>query len=174
MVSLVLLAILRAPVRARSPLGQVVRDGCLRVAARLDARFDGEAELLFAEWNERLEHLPGKLTKFIFAMGMLCRVAIARLSGGQRQRVSIARALAARPDVLVCDEVTSALDPDTAEAIIRLLGALQAERGLGLVVVSHDLSLISRHCDRTLVLVDGRVTAPGLTVDVLAWCHPSL
>lgn len=52
----------------------------LRVAARLDARFDGEAELLFAEWNEQLEHLPGKLTKFVFAMGMLCQVAIARRS----------------------------------------------------------------------------------------------
>ncbi|MFJ3913558.1 ABC transporter ATP-binding protein [Streptomyces vinaceus] len=83
------------------------------------------------------------------------------LSGGQRQRVSIARALAAEPDVLLCDEVTSALDPATALGIMALLSALRAERGLAVVFVTHDQSLIAPHTDRVLDLAafDGHV--PG-------------
>ncbi|MFJ8431190.1 ABC transporter ATP-binding protein [Kitasatospora sp. NPDC094019] len=74
------------------------------------------------------------------------------LSGGQRQRVSIARALAAEPDVLLCDEVTSALDADTAEGIMELLRGLRADRGLAVVLVSHDLPLLSAHADLLLAL----------------------
>jgi peptide/nickel transport system ATP-binding protein len=69
------------------------------------------------------------------------------LSGGQRQRVSIARALAADPDVLLCDEVTSALDGDTATGIMNLLSGLCAQRGLALVLVSHDLALVEAYAD---------------------------
>ncbi|MFC8448622.1 ABC transporter ATP-binding protein [Kitasatospora sp. NPDC057223] len=77
------------------------------------------------------------------------------LSGGQRQRVSIARALAAEPDVLLCDEVTSALDAGTADGIMTLLRDLRSARGLAVVLVSHDLPLVSRHADAVLTL-DGR------------------
>ncbi|MFF2748370.1 ABC transporter ATP-binding protein [Kitasatospora sp. NPDC058048] len=81
------------------------------------------------------------------------------LSGGQRQRVSIARALAAEPDVLLCDEVTSALDADTAEDIMELLRGLRTDQGLAVVLVSHDLPLLSAHADLLLAL-DGADGVP--------------
>ncbi|MFE2106375.1 ABC transporter ATP-binding protein [Kitasatospora sp. NPDC059463] len=74
------------------------------------------------------------------------------LSGGQRQRVSIARALAAEPDVLLCDEITSALDADTADGIMDLLRDIRDSRGLAVVLVSHDLPLVSAHADTVLPL----------------------
>ncbi|MGV9268253.1 ABC transporter ATP-binding protein [Kitasatospora sp. NPDC003701] len=81
------------------------------------------------------------------------------LSGGQRQRVSIARALAAEPEVLLCDEVTSALDAATAAGIMTLLAALRAERGLALALISHDLPLVADHADTVLTLERGRPVA---------------
>ncbi|MFG2918810.1 ABC transporter ATP-binding protein [Kitasatospora sp. NPDC048298] len=83
------------------------------------------------------------------------------LSGGQRQRVSIARALAAEPDALLCDEITSALDTDTAHGIMELLRDLRDDRGLAVVLVSHDLPLVSAHADTVLTL--GRSAEAPLT-----------
>lgn len=82
----------------------------------------------------------------------------AQLSGGQRQRVSIARALAADPDYLLCDEITSALDPGTAIEIMNLLARLRAERGMALLVVSHQLDLVHAYTDETHLLSHGRTT----------------
>ncbi|ANW19440.1 ABC transporter ATP-binding protein [Streptomyces clavuligerus] len=90
------------------------------------------------------------------------------LSGGQRQRASIARALAADPDVLLCDEVTSALDAATAEAIMDLLESLRAERGLSLVHISHDLPLLAARTDTVLVLADGRAVRTGPVAELFA------
>ncbi|MFD4115158.1 ABC transporter ATP-binding protein [Streptomyces niveus] len=83
------------------------------------------------------------------------------LSGGQRQRVSIARALAADPDVLLCDEITSALDADTADGVMTLLRDLRTARGLAVVLVSHDLSLVARHADDVLTLGGPETVAPS-------------
>lgn len=77
------------------------------------------------------------------------------LSGGQRQRVAVARALAANPRVLLCDEITSALDQGTAEGLFQLLGRLRDLRGLGVLLVTHDHDLASRFADRTHELRDG-------------------
>ncbi|MEV0642034.1 ATP-binding cassette domain-containing protein [Streptomyces sp. NPDC050619] len=85
------------------------------------------------------------------------------LSGGQRQRVAIARALAADPDVLICDEVTSALDADTAVAVMDLLTELRDRRGLSLVLVSHDLRLVADRTESLLVLSEGHVVESGPT-----------
>ncbi|OQD57325.1 ABC transporter ATP-binding protein [Streptomyces phaeoluteigriseus] len=88
------------------------------------------------------------------------------LSGGQRQRVAIARALAADPDVLICDEITSALDSATAEAIMDLLVRLREERGTALVLISHDLLLIADRTDTVTVLDAGRTAESGPTAAV--------
>ncbi len=80
-----------------------------------------------------------------------------QLSGGQKQRVAIARALAMEPGILLCDEATSALDPHTALSILRLLKSLQRERGMTMVVVTHDIKVASYLCDRAIVLEKGRV-----------------
>ncbi|MET7802105.1 ABC transporter ATP-binding protein [Streptomyces decoyicus] len=83
------------------------------------------------------------------------------LSGGQRQRASIARALATDPDLLLCDEVTSALDPTTATAVMELLTRLRAERRLTLVLVSHELDLVTAYTDSVHMLREGRVHLAG-------------
>ncbi|GAB3715157.1 hypothetical protein GCM10028815_32730 [Mariniluteicoccus flavus] len=75
-----------------------------------------------------------------------------RLSGGQRQRVALARALAQDPRVLLADEVTSALDPGTAVAVVDLLRRLAAERDIAVLLITHDLDLVARRCDRVVEL----------------------
>jgi peptide/nickel transport system ATP-binding protein len=91
-----------------------------------------------------------------------------QLSGGERQRVALARALACEPEVLVCDEVTSALDPSVQAAIIELLDDLRRQLGIALVFITHDLALASSVAERILVLDDGRVAETGRTDEVLA------
>ncbi|MGW1671298.1 ABC transporter ATP-binding protein [Streptomyces sp. NPDC002324] len=88
------------------------------------------------------------------------------LSGGQRQRVAIARALAAEPEVLICDEVTSALDADTGRAIMDLLAGLRERNGTTLVLISHDLPLIADRTSTVTVLEAGRVVESGPTAEV--------
>lgn len=80
-----------------------------------------------------------------------------QLSGGQRQRVLIAMALAHDPELLICDEPTTALDVTSQRAIVELILKLVAERGTGLLFITHDLGLVAQTCERVLVMKDGRV-----------------
>lgn len=89
------------------------------------------------------------------------------LSGGQKQRVNLARHLAAKPDILLCDEVTSALDSIVGDNVIKLLAGLREKTGVSIVFISHDLSTVAAFSDRIVVLYAGRVVEQGTTDQVL-------
>ncbi|SOB77141.1 D-methionine transport system ATP-binding protein [Marinobacter sp. LV10R510-11A] len=93
-----------------------------------------------------------------------------QLSGGQKQRVGIARALACRPTILLCDEATSALDPQTTQSVLRLLAEINKELGLTIVLITHEMDVVRRVCDRVAVMDGGRVVEMGLVSDV--FLHP--
>ena len=92
----------------------------------------------------------------------------AELSGGQKQRVCIARALAAKPKLIICDEVTSALDPLVADGILKLLLELQAQEGVAYLFITHDLATVRAIADRIAVMFKGRVVRYGTKTDVLS------
>jgi len=92
----------------------------------------------------------------------------AELSGGQKQRVGIARALASSPKILLADEATSALDPETTREVLGLLRRVNAELGLTIVVITHEMDVVKYLCDRVAVMEHGRVIETGAVYDVFS------
>lgn len=93
-----------------------------------------------------------------------------QLSGGQKQRVGIARALANEPEILLCDEATSALDPQTTEEVLDLLVAINKKLHLTIVLITHEMNVIRKICNKVAVMEDGRVVEEGDVLQVFR--HP--
>jgi len=92
----------------------------------------------------------------------------ARLSGGQKQRVAIARALAADPKVLLCDEATSALDPKITGEILDLLKKINEERKLTIIIITHEMAVVEKICDRVAIIDDGNLAEVGDVKEVFS------
>jgi peptide/nickel transport system ATP-binding protein len=96
----------------------------------------------------------------------------AELSGGQKQRICIARALAANPDLIICDEVTSALDQIVQKGILELLLRLQKELGLTYIFITHDIATVKAISDQIVVMLEGKVVEQGMKSEILAPPYP--
>lgn len=113
--------------------------------------------------RERTEKYLG-----IVGLSDRARAYPSQLSGGQKQRVAIARALAHEPEVLLSDEATSALDPNTTDAILDLLLEVNQELGITIFLITHQLNVIQRICDRVAVMEKGQIIEQGTVVDVFS------
>ncbi|RLC56711.1 MAG: ABC transporter, partial [Chloroflexi bacterium] len=96
----------------------------------------------------------------------------AELSGGQKQRICIARALAAAPDLIICDEVTSALDQIVQKGILELLLRLQKELGLTYIFITHDIATVKAISDQIVVMLQGQVVEQGMKSEILSPPYP--
>ena len=93
------------------------------------------------------------------------------LSGGEKQRICIARALAANPEVIICDEVTSALDQLVAEGILELLQNLQNKLQVSYLFITHDLATVKAIADEIVVMLQGRIVEQGVKKEILTPPH---
>ena len=91
-----------------------------------------------------------------------------QLSGGQQQRVAIARALASDPKVLLCDEATSALDPATTQAILKLLKEINRTLGITILLITHEMEVVKRICDRVAVIDKGKLIEQGSVSEIFS------
>lgn len=130
----------------RRRIGDQISDGIATARAR------GAAGSTVEEWLERVGLPADVRSRFPH-----------QFSGGQKQRIAIARALAARPSLLVADEPISALDASTQTSVAGLMRDLVAESGAGMLFISHDLAVVRRIADRTLVMFSGAVLESGPT-----------
>lgn len=93
----------------------------------------------------------------------------AQLSGGQKQRVAIARALVMQPNIVLCDEATSSLDPQNTESVLNLLREINQQLKLTILLITHEMHVIKQICDRVIVLDEGKIIEQGSVADIFAY-----
>ena len=96
------------------------------------------------------------------------------LSGGQKQRVAIARALAPNPEILLCDEATSSLDPVTTDMILDLLKEINSRMGITIVIVTHQMEVVKKICERVSIMQGGQIAETGAVEDVFLSNHQTI
>jgi peptide/nickel transport system ATP-binding protein len=118
--------------------------------------------------GKKADTMVGEMLEQVSLSASYARRYPDQCSGGERQRVAIARALISKPSILICDEITSALDVSVQAAIVELLGELQRELGLSMVFVTHNLPLVRSIAQKVAVLADGAIVEYGETAAMLA------
>lgn len=118
---------------------------------------------LFKEKN-----IKEKALKYLELVGLSDKINSypSQLSGGQRQRVAIARALMSEPEILLCDEATSSLDPDTTNQILNLLVKLNEKLGLTIIMISHQMNVIEKICNKVAILDNATIVENGKAEDI--------
>ncbi|MDH2925482.1 D-methionine transport system ATP-binding protein [Nicoletella semolina] len=116
------------------------------------------------------EKIEKKVNELLALVGLADKrdVYPSNLSGGQKQRVAIARALANDPQVLLCDEATSALDPATTQSILQLLKEINARLGLTILLITHEMDVVKRICDRVAVIDKGKLIESGSVSEIFS------
>jgi peptide/nickel transport system ATP-binding protein len=146
-------------------------DQSLNPEKRIDDAIGRPLELYFGMRGSEKQDRIAELLEMVGLDGDYAGRFPAELSGGQRQRVSIARAFAAKPDVILCDEVLSALDTVVASRVLELMKELREKHKVAYVFISHDLSTVASIADRVAVMYAGRIIDAGLTKEVFAPPH---
>lgn len=151
---------------ARRSIGMVFQGGNL-----LDARTAGQniaypLKVAGIDRGGRRERVQELLD--LVGLGDRGKSYPSQLSGGQRQRIAIARALAARPAVLLCDEPTSALDTQTTDQILTLIKDVRDQTGVTVVIITHEMSVVRETCDSVTLLEGGRVVQSGNVGEIVA------
>lgn len=120
--------------------------------------------------NAPKKEITRKVHELLELVGLKDKESVypSQLSGGQKQRVAIARALASDPEILLCDEATSALDPQTTESILELLLEINRKYNLTIVLITHEMHVIKKICDRVAVMENGEVVEEGKVLDVFS------
>jgi peptide/nickel transport system ATP-binding protein len=118
--------------------------------------------------GKKADAMVGEMLEQVSLSASYARRYPDQCSGGERQRVAIARALISKPSVLICDEITSALDVSVQAAIVELQGDLQRELGLSMMLVTHNLPLVRSIAQKVAVLADGSIVEYGDTAEILA------
>jgi D-methionine transport system ATP-binding protein len=123
----------------------------------------------------RLSHAPKsviqkKVNELLEIVGLAGRASAypSQLSGGQKQRVAIARALANDPEILLCDEATSALDPQTTDSILDLLLDINKKYNLTIMLITHEMHVVKKICDRVAVMEEGDIVEMGTVLDIFS------
>ena len=151
---------------ARQGIGMVFQHFNLLASRTVQGNVELALEVVGVESRERKRRAAEILD--LVGLGAKSSAYPSQLSGGQKQRVGIARALAARPRVLLSDEATSALDPETTRSILELLRTINRDLGLTVLLITHEMDVVKTICDSAALLEAGRIVENGRLVDLIS------
>jgi D-methionine transport system ATP-binding protein len=151
---------------ARQGIGMVFQHFNLLSSRTVQGNVELALEVVGVESRERKRRAADILD--LVGLGAKATSYPSQLSGGQKQRVGIARALAARPRVLLSDEATSALDPETTRSILELLRTINRDLGLTVLLITHEMDVVKTICDSAALLEAGRIVENGRLVELIS------